>query len=50
MITFPDTFASSTLAIATTVSTSFLPFIILVGGVLLAILAVGVLIRVLHHA
>lgn len=46
---FPTNFASTTLADASSVLTPLVPYIEVVGGVLLAVIVVGVLIRVLTH-
>ena len=46
---FDTDFASNTLDVASTFFGGLSPFVILVGGVLLATLVVVVLIKALHH-
>lgn len=49
IITFPADFASSTLSITNSAATDFVPLLTLVIGLILAVLAVVLLIRVFTH-
>jgi hypothetical protein len=48
-ITFPEGFATSTLAVAGALLADLSPYLYLVLGVLLTVLIVVVLIRAIHH-